>query len=43
MMSRALFAPPFVTLQPSVPLARTPSEAPTVITFLADPSAEIVP
>src|ERR687895_208451 len=43
MMSRALFACVSVTPHPSVPLWRTPSDAPTVITFLAEPSAEIVP
>jgi hypothetical protein len=43
MMSRALSAPLFVTPQPSMPLGRTPSDAPTVITFFADPSAEMVP
>jgi hypothetical protein len=42
-MSRALFASALVVPQPSVPLARTPSEAPTVITFLAEPSAAIEP
>ena len=34
-MSRALSAPASVTPQPSMPLGRTPSAAPTVITFLA--------
>ena len=34
-MSRALSAPAFVTPQPSVPLARTLSDAPTVMTFFA--------
>ena len=43
MMSRALSAPVSGTRQPSVPLARTPSAAPTVITFLAVASAMIVP
>ena len=42
-MSRAMSASALVVPQPSVPLARTPSDAPTVITFFADPSAEIEP
>jgi hypothetical protein len=42
-MSRALFASASVVRQPSVPLGRTPYEAPTGITFLAEPSAEIEP
>ena len=35
MMSRALSAPASGTPQPSVPLARTLSAAPTVMTFFA--------
>ena len=42
-MSRALSASASVTPQPSVPLARTLSEAPTVITFFALPGSPIVP
>ena len=41
MTSRALLAPGVVTPQPSVPAARTLSDAPTVITFLAVPGAPI--
>ena len=42
-MSRALSAPASVVPQPSVPLGRTPSDAPTVITFFALASAAIEP
>jgi hypothetical protein len=42
-MSRALSALVSGVPHPSVPVARTPSEAPTVMTFFAVPSAWIVP